>query len=191
MNSLAPLIEALASGDEDRAEAAIVPLAAEGPSALNPLLELINSENSDHRWWAVRALAALNVPRARQAVSGALHDEDLMVRQCAALGLRHHPDRAAIPDLIGLLASPDRLLARLAGDALAALEIDAMDALTRVARSDNPAARIEATRALALMAAPDATGPLFAALDDRSSMVVHWAEVGLERRGLGMTFFQP
>jgi HEAT repeat protein len=191
MAGLAPLVEALASGDEERAEAAVILLAAEGRSALNPLLQLANSMDADRRWWAVRALGALNFPESRRAVAAALQDRDVTVRQCAALSLRYHPNGAVIPDLIELLASPDRLLARLAGDAMAALEIDSVDSLTIAARSDSPAVRIEAIRALALMAAPEATGPLFAALDDRSSMVVHWAEQGLERRGLGMTFFRP
>jgi HEAT repeat protein len=51
--------------------------------------------------------------------------------------------------------------------------------------------RIGAVRALALNQDPDAIPPLYAALEDSSSMVEHWAVDGLERRGLGMVYFPP
>jgi len=38
---------------------------------------------------------------------------------------------------------------------------------------------------------PGVTPYLFAALDDASPLVQHWAERGLERRGIAMVFFAP
>jgi HEAT repeat protein len=122
-------IAELISGSDDRAEAATHKLAAMGERALDPLLALQNSHEDDHRWWATRALAALNTPLAGLALEQALKDDSPAVRQCAALALRHHPTPTAIPALIRALADDDRLAARLAADALTALGSLAIPAL--------------------------------------------------------------
>jgi HEAT repeat protein len=105
--------------------------------------------------------------------------------------LRRHPYAKAMPILLDLLADQDRLLARLAADALAALGECAISPLTETLRSEDAAVRIEATRALASIDDPSVIAPLFAALEDDSSLVTYWAEEGLQRRGVGMVFFKP
>lgn len=128
---------------------------------------------------------------ADRALIDALHDRHPTVRQAAALALRLRPLADAIPALITCLADEDRLLARLAGDALAACGSAATGALQQAAGDPEPAVRIGAVRALALNDDPGASAALYAALDDASGMVEHWATEGLERRGLGMVYFAP
>jgi HEAT repeat protein len=67
----------------------------------------------------------------------------------------------------------------------------AIPALENIMQATDPTIRIEATRALAAIEDPQAINVLFAALNDPSQIVVHWAEQGLERLGIGMTFFKP
>jgi HEAT repeat protein len=182
----------LISGSDDRAEAATHKLAAMGERALDPLLALQSSQEDDHRWWATRALAALNTPLAGLALEQALKDDSPAVRQCAALALRHHPTPTAIPALIRALADDDRLAARLAADALTALGSLAIPALANALGSASPAARIEAVRALAAMEDPEAVPALYAAFQEGgSSLMEYWAEHGLQRLGLGMVYFSP
>jgi hypothetical protein len=185
------LVDELTCGDDRRAEACVQLLPGLGRAALEKILPLMAAPSSDTRWWATRALAAFDAPTARVALCGALHDADASVRHCAALGLRLRPSADAIPDLLAALASSDRLLARLAADALAAVGADAIPALAEVCRAGDPAARIEAARALAAVGDPQAVPALFAALDDPSSLVEYWAERGLERLGVGMVFVKP
>lgn len=167
-------------------------LAAMGKAAVGRLLSLLEVENPDHRWWAVRALAAFDQPAAQRGLRRALEDSQFpAVRQCAAMGLRARPTREAIPQLISALHDQDRLLARLAADALAALGREAIPELQEACQSSAPAVRIEAVRALAMIQAPETIGTLLSAIDDPSSIVAYWAEKGLENLGVGMVFFDP
>ena len=126
-----------------------------------------------------------------QALREALHDPDPAVRQCAALGLRKRPLTSAIPDLIEALEDTDRLVARLASDALAAIGQAAIDTLAQAMTSPDAGVRIEAVRALANIDDPQAIPSLLVALNDTSRVVEFWAEQGLERLGVGMVFFNP
>jgi HEAT repeat protein len=188
---LPSLIAELGSGDDLRAERARAALSAHGHQALPALLRLAQSETPDHRWWALRCLADVYQPRADERLLRGLYDSDVSVRQAAALALRDRPLAAAIPRLVSLLESQDSLLSRLAGDALAAMGSVASAALAQAARSSSAVTRIGAVRALALNQDPDAVPALYAALEDDSGLVEHWAVDGLERRGLGMVYFLP
>jgi HEAT repeat protein len=186
------LIRDLVSGNDERAERSVSMLAAWGEPALAEILSLLEGDHPDHRWWAVRALAAFDHPEAQRALCRALAvDEPPEIRLCAAMGLRQRPFPAALPPLIAALAEPDRLLARLAADALAAMGKRAIPALHKASQSDNPAVRIEAVRAMAAVRDPEAIEPLLAAIDDPSSIVAYWAEKGLDDLGVGMVFFNP
>ena len=83
------------------------------------------------------------------------------------------------------------MLARLAGDALAAIGERALPALEETMRSSNPASRGEAARALAKMGIPAVIPILFSAAEDPSSIVQYWVEEGFERLGVGMVYFKP
>jgi HEAT repeat protein len=181
----------LTSGDDLRAERASEALARQGQHSLPRLLTLMNSNSADVRWWAVRCLAGIHAVRADRALVEALGDADLAVRQAAALALRQRPMADAIPALLGLLGWDDTLLARLAGDALAACGAAATAALASAATDPSPAIRTGAVRALAMNGDPGAIPALYAALEDASAMVEYWACEGLERRGLGMAYFLP
>lgn len=186
---LASLLSELTSGDDKLAESAVPDLIQLGEPALYALLNLIDHEDSDHRWWAVRALSGFSHSSATEALIQSLSDPDPSVRHCAAVAFRHRPTPRAIPSLIEAFESDDRLFARLAGDALAALGSPAIPALSKSIQSANPALRGDAARALALMEVPETVTILFAAAEDPSTMVQHWIEEGLNRLGVGMTFF--
>ena len=191
MERLETLLAELVSADDARAARALSQLPEHGELALGYLLELLDSPQSDRRWWAAAALASIDQPRSRQGLIQALKDSDSGVRQCAAAGLRRLPAPEATPELIKALGSEDRLFARLASGALAVLGAGAVEALTLAMRSEDPRTRIEAARALGEAGDGSAIPALFAALSDPSAVVVHLAEIGLERLGVGMVFFEP
>jgi HEAT repeat protein len=192
MAGVEQLLEDLSSEDEARAQAAIPALSVHGQAAVGPLIRLLQSPIPDRRWWAAYALSAFKGnPAAQRGLTNALQDPDNAVQQCAALGLKHNPSKEAGPALARTLRSPDRLTARLAGDALAALGAPAIPYLAEASQDPDPSVRIEAVRALAETRHPDAIGPLFKCIDDSSSLVTHWAEEGLDRLGIGMMFFSP
>jgi HEAT repeat protein len=184
------LLNRLSGSDED-AEEAIQALVKSGAQGLPVVKNLLASEDEDMRWWGVRALAEIDHPETRELLLTALADPALIVRQCAALALREHPHQSAIPALQTALGQENRLLARLAADALIAIGDESTPALLAVFSDGNQIARVEAGRALAMLTDLRAVPALCAALDDGSPLIEHWADEGLQRRGIGMTFFKP
>jgi HEAT repeat protein len=191
VSELQTILDALTSGDDERAEAVVPEVIPLGEAAVDPLLALLDSPIADHRWWATRALALLDRSRSLDGLLRALRDDDPDVRQCAALGLRLIPAPSAIPALLNALHDPDRLVARLAADALAVVGPSAIDALSGIVESPDTAVRMEAVRALSAIENPQVLPALFEALDDPSPLVSYWAERGLEKQGVGMVFFEP
>ena len=191
MASLEQLLADLTSGDDARAEAAVPALTMHGSAGIDALHKLQSSPLTDYRWWATRALSAFPQPKAHHHLINALADQDNSVRQCAALGLKLRPLPEALEALIDQLGSQDQLLARLASDALSELGAMAVPSLENAAKHPDPNVRIQAVRAMALMEQPEAIGPMFNAIDDPSTMVTYWAELGLDRLGIGMVFFNP
>jgi HEAT repeat protein len=188
---LQSLITNLTSGDDRIAENSVEPIAALGESALPALFELIDSPDPEKRWWGLRALAVIPHPEVPPRLQEALHDPDLAVRQCAVLGLGQQPSAESIPDLIILLDDQDRLLARLAGDALIAVGEQAVPALSKTLENGSQRTKIEAARVLALIGDPSSIPVLFKAWQEGSAMIQHWVEEGFDRMGVGMQFFQP
>jgi len=191
MLPLASLIANLTSGDDQLAEAAVEQIAAWGEIALPALFDLLNSPDPEKRWWALRTLASIPHPDVPPRLGEGLHDPDPAVQQCAALGLSRQPWAEAIPDLIVFLVDEDRLLARLAGDALIALGSPAILPLGETLKNGSQRAKIEAARALALIGDKSAIPALFQAWQEGSALVQYWAEEGLDRMGVGMQFFAP
>lgn len=191
---LSDLLAALTSGEEARLEAAASGLAAlpHGlqAQALHALQELLSSPQVEQRWWATRLLAALTEADAIPSLLQALEDEDASVRQCAALGLRQRADARAITGLVQALDDPDPLNRRLAGQALEAIGSEAVPELLEVMAGGSHPARLEAARALAGIKDTRAIPALFEALDG-SALLEYWANEGLERMGVGMSFFDP
>ncbi|OGO12574.1 MAG: hypothetical protein A2Z66_10675 [Chloroflexi bacterium RBG_13_66_10] len=191
MPDLRLLLADLTSGDEARAEATVSGFAALGDEALNDLVGLLAAADPDRRWWAARVLSALEGEAATAALERALRDPEPAVRQCAALGLRHHPSPKIVRSLCSALSDPDRLTGRLAGDALIAVGPGATAELIDLIAGAGPAAKIEAVRALAGIQDQRSIPALYALLEDPSTLVQHWAEEALERMGVGMVYFKP
>ncbi len=200
MNAAEALEAAVRRGNEGAAERIVAEHLREGAASPDAFLSLLESPNADLRWWAARTLGEIPHPRAFAALLEALNDSAAEVRQCAALGLRHHarrgleaaPAAQAVAALAPLLADEDRLLASLARDALAALGEHAVPALLETLEAGSPAARVEAMRALARIGDPRAIPAMFRALtEDDTALLQHWAEEGLEKMGVGMVFFRP
>lgn len=163
-----------------------------GKEGLPSLVELLTAPEPDTRWWAVCALSGIDHPDVFPFLRQALHDPDLSVRECAATGLRLHPDHIAIPDLIAAMKTPNLLLTRLAANALVAIGKETVPALLDVMENAPQAARVEATKALAQIQDPRCIEAFFSAIQNGDSpLVEYWADQGLERLGIGMSFFKP
>jgi HEAT repeat protein len=191
MTAIELLLAQLTGGDDARAEAAAAKLASLGPDALDALVQMASSSLPDQRWWALRTLAEIPQPQVPDLLAAALHDPELSVRQCAALGLRQQPNTRAVADLIALLDASDSLTADLAADALVAVGKPAVEPLLAVLADGRPRARLLAAKALALIGDPRAIPALFYALEEDSALLEYWASEGLDRMGIGMTFFKP
>jgi HEAT repeat protein len=197
MSAIESYIAELASGDDRRAEAVVVELAALGEAALPALLRFFQENDGgapqqvDRRWWALRVLAEIESPATRQALLQAVADPNPRLRQCALLGLRLQPDERLLSQAAALLADRDALTASLAADALVALGTCATPALVKILQGAPQSARLHAIRALARIQDPRSIPVLFKALDEDSALVEYWASEGLERMGVGMTFFNP
>jgi HEAT repeat protein len=205
--SLADILNDLMSGDDSLAEAAVQRLLGlpgeQRMAAITALQVSLASPDSDHRWWAVRALAELPSLQTQSLLVQALKDPDPSVRQCAALGLRQQIQRAPredlaaetidrlLPALLDGLNDPDPLAARLAADALGAIGEPVVPQLLEFLEGSNQAARLLVVRSLAEIGDERAIPALIAALDEDSSLMEYWANEGLEKMGVGMTYFFP
>ncbi len=189
MDELHALLAELTSGDDARAESAAARLPAFPVSALDLLLQ---SGDVDTRWWALRALAGFpgGEDVVRRLVS-ALEDESDEIRQCAALGLCHHPHPESVPSLIRALSFSDSMTTKLACNALIAIGAEAVPYLMEVLQTGTPSAKLEATRALAEIGDPRAIPALMEVLQSDSAISTYWAEHGLDKLGLGMVYIRP
>lgn len=191
MDELFLLINRLTGGDDIQAEAAAREVASHGSRAFGGLTPLLSDPDPERRWWGVRTLAEIKHEQSVNLLIQALGDPDPAVRGCAARGLQEQPDERAIPVLVAALADGDSLVARLASNALAAAGRMAVPALLELLQGAPSLPRLEAARALALIGDTRSIPALFEALDSDSMMLEYWANEGLERMGVGMTFFFP
>ena len=103
-------------------------------------------------WWAVRILAELGDSVAPDLIIAALEDEDVSVRQCAALAITQAWGCARGAGLGAAALRPtNSLLARLAANALVAIGTPAVPPLVELLRDGKPRARFEAGARLALI----------------------------------------
>jgi HEAT repeat protein len=204
---LADILNDLMSGDDSLAEAAVQRLLGlpgeQQMAAITALQVSLASPDSDYRWWAVRALAELPSVQTQSLLVQALKDPDPAVRQCATLGLRQQIQRTPRQDLaaetidrlqpalLDGLNDPDPLAARLAADALGAIGEPVVPQLLEFLEGSNQAARLLVVRSLAEIGDERAIPALMAALDEDSSLMEYWANEGLEKMGVGMTYFFP
>lgn len=191
MDEIRELVGQLSGKDDHLAEGAVGRLAARGAAALPALQELLDGKDVDARWWAVRTLADIHDPQSVSLLTGALCDPDAGVRQCAALGLRRQPDPLSISALVSALSDPDHLVRELAADALVANGSQAVTALLEVLKIGRQPARLEAVRALALIADQRSLPALYATLEGSSALMEYWANEGLDRMGVGLALYRP
>ena len=191
VSELHVLISDLTSDDEVRAVAAVDKISALGSEALPALFELLDEPDPNKRWWAIRVLSAIPDQEVPQRLRQALRDPDYTIRQCAALGLSQQPSVDTIPDLIQTLNDDDRLVARLAADALIAIGGPAVTDLIEILENGGASSQVESARALAVIGDTRAIPAMFAAWEEGSALIRHWIEQGFERMGVGMKFFKP
>jgi HEAT repeat protein len=192
-NTLTRFLAAISKGDDALAEELVAKL---DHSVAPDLRAMLSDASPDVRWWAVRALAA--VQPDPQVIAAMLDDESGDVRACTALalaGARYTStpqDEAIIDALVAHLADLTGV-AHLCALALAHIGPAASPALVRALEENrqNPAVRVHAARALLDAAAEEAIPALIRALDDESMTVQYYAEDALERLGVGTVLFKP
>jgi HEAT repeat protein len=185
------LLTDLTSDDDARAVAAVDEISALGKTALPALFDLLATPDPNSRWWAIRVLSAIPDPDVPLQLRKSLRDPDYTIRQCAALGLSQQPNVESIPDLIEILNDKDRLVARLAANALIAIGGPAVMDLIQTLESGPQPSKVEAARALAVTGDTRAIPAMFTAWEEGSALIRHWVEQGFERMGVGMQFFIP
>jgi HEAT repeat protein len=184
------LIEKFLSGDETRCEAEAIILGEQGRAGLAALRDLLAADKADPRFWAVRGLWANGSSEAIVLLIEALQDETEMVRSGAALALGELKAEAAVEALSQLLSGDPGSSGNHAGDALGKIGQAATPALSAALQSDKAWVRVRAAKALVPIEDRTAIGPLFHVLEDDSYMVRHYAEIALERMGVGqMVYF--
>ncbi len=191
MTSVDGLIAQLISGDDPVANEAVKELSPHGEKAVEKLIDLLKEDDKDIRWWAIRALAEIDSPIARIQIIKHLVDKDLAVQHCAAVALRINPTEESIISLIPLLENKDHLLSQLSSDALVANGEKSTLLLIEVLKDGSQKAQIQAVRALASIGDKRSISALFGLLDSDSAILEYWAKEGLEKMGIGMTFFNP
>ena len=187
---LEKLIEKFTCGDDNQAEESAKILSNLGKSIIPELMDLLESNVEDKRWWAVRTISSMEDPPA-DIFDNMLSDESIEVRKCAALSISHHPTANAIEKLIELIADKDPLMSNLAANALIAIGNKSIMSLLENISSLEGLGRIEAYRAIANIVDKNAITILMDGLEDDSYLVNYWAEEGLTKLGLDMVYIKP
>jgi len=185
------LLEALTSGEEERAELAVTPLVELGEDAIPSLMDLTQSLDVDTRWWALRTLAQSPLCRTEWLVPFLENDSSPEVRQCAALGLAGKADESATQPLIHALNDTDGMVGSLSATALIKIGSAAVPSLIEVVKDGKQSARILALRALAEIKDHRAIPIMMKVMGEDSSLLQHWAKEGLDRLGLDMIYIKP
>ncbi len=184
------LVAQLTGGDDEAAESAALALASMGIPALPNLRELLQSQEIDRRWWAVRAIAGMEQPPMELIVER-LSDAAAEVRAAAALALAAHPAESAVPVLVQALNDEDDLVSTLCVNALVGLGPACVPALQDAFAAQSGKGRIQAMRALAAIKDPRAIAVMLKATEDDSAMLAYWASEGLDALGLNMVYLMP
>lgn len=191
MSRLDDLLNDLTSGEEERAERAVAPLAELGEEAIPALLDLARSPDADSRWWAVRTLAQSPLCRTGWLFPFLAGDPAPEVRQCAALGLAGKADESATQPLVEALSDADGMVGSLAATALVRIGSAAVPSLIDVVKGSVQSARILALRALAEIKDHRAIPIMMKVMEEDSALLQHWAKEGLDRLGLDMIYLKP
>lgn len=184
--------ERLLTGPEEEREQAAEQLMAAGKAAVPGLKRMLNSEDPDVRWWALRALAGIPEKAAADALVEGLTDPDEDVRVCAILGAGERRLESAVEPLLALMAASKAYVRRHVGDALSKIGEAAVPGLIEALTDSQPGVRAQAARALVPIESQQAIPALIQALDDTEPAVEHFAWEALQRMGVGvMYYFSP
>ena len=187
--------DAIASGDDGRAEQALPALAGmDHVQVTTELIARLRAANPDGRWWIARTLATLPTRQSAATLIEMLNDPDSDVRACAALALGelHAMVGAEAADALAAhLADESAHVAEVCTVALARIGARAIPTLLRALQDGVPVERIRAAKALVPIESHEAIPALFHALDDEDAIVTHYAQDALERMGVGMVLLQP
>lgn len=184
-----PALDDWFSGDDARMTAALGKITE---ADLPALREAAATRESETRALAATALGVIASDDAVRALLPLAADPDANVRAAAFHALGQQRAAEAITPLMFALGDRSPFLTRLATDALIQIGAPAVPALIEALdREVEPHVRVNLARALALIADARAIPALFRALDDESHMVEHWADVGLEKMGVGQVYFKP
>ncbi len=184
---LTSLLNVLLSGDDDRAEEAAIALGQMGETALTALRDRLSNPDIDCRWWVTRALGEIDSPAAIGLLIAQCGDADRDVQACAvyALGAFGGKSADAVPVLLRCLADASVYVGGMAADALARIGPAALPGLIDALKNGAPPVRGRAARALAQIADPAAIPALIAALDDEHPIVEYYADLALQKLGVG------
>jgi HEAT repeat protein len=188
---LQTFLDTLDAGDDAKTEEAAVALVDVGDAAIPALESILTAPDPHRRWWGPRALAVLGTEAAIGLIVASLEDPDPDVRACAVVALSKLKPREAIDPLVARLSDPSAYVSRLTADALSQFGQPAVEDLIDALEGGDAAARAGAARALRAIGPEEAIPALYAALDDPSAIVTHYAEEALEKMGVGIILFRP
>lgn len=193
IDPLENLLSELTCGVDERAERAVPQILSLGEKAVPSLLKLMQAEDEESRWWAVRVLASSKHADEMNWIDH-LMDPAPEVRAAIALALCSHPTEKAVPALIEVLEDDDDLTASLASKSLVAVGSGSVPAL--IAKLENDAGgsrngRVHALRALAEIGDHRAIPVLMKLSDSGSAIDQFWAKAGLDKLGLNMIYVKP
>jgi len=191
VKNLQELLTELLSGDETRAENAVLALIDLGENAIPALMDLAQAPDVDSRWWAVRTLSQAPLVSTEWLIPFLLNDSAPEVRQCAALGLAIKADESAIQSLVTALSDTDSMVGNLAMNALIKIGKPSVPSLIECVKNKPQSVRVLALRALAEIQDQRAIPVMMQVLDEDSVLLTHWAKEGLERLGLDMVYIKP
>jgi HEAT repeat protein len=187
---LQPLLDAIAAGDDDAAEAAVARLSALDGAGVAQLVHLCAEGDDDQRWWGVRTAAEVadQQPATREqiipALLSALNDREDSVRCVAALALGELGAASSIPALTLLLADTSGWVRGASADALALIGEPAVPALGEALQDPRDGVRVRAAYALHRIKSVKSARWLFPALNDPNHIVHTYAYETLDEMGL-------
>jgi HEAT repeat protein len=189
------LLQAILSGQDERASVALPALAAiDHARVVSELAGQLLEANADGRWWIARTLATISTPQSAATLIQMLNDPDSDVRACAALALGElHTitGEESAEALAAHLADESAHVAEVCTAALGRIGAAAVPTLLRALEQGVPVERIRAAKALVPIESHEAIPALVQALDDGDAIVTFYAQDALERMGVGMVLLQP
>jgi len=182
------LLCAVDAKDDDSAEALVSTLTASHETAL---LSLLQEDDLDRQWWAVRALGACGSDAAIVPLLPLLEAEKSELRAVTLMAFGKIAQRNPLPTqpflshLIARLADPDGLNRQIAADALVQCGNHAIPVLTEVLRySTDQGVRSRAAYALSKIGTTEAAPALYHCLNDANYLVHTYAYEALDKMGL-------